>query len=179
VKVYLDASFLINAKRSDLHKYFKPVFEEIIITDSIEREVVEKGIEFHKKDAILTKDEIDRKEITVKKVDPETIKPIEKVLHEGEASIIALIETINKREQHLIGSDDRVFNRYIKYIYFDLGKASLGVFSSLNFVVYLKEMKIIDLETARMILQSFEKIKSHNSDAILEAYHDLENEGEE
>jgi predicted nucleic acid-binding protein len=174
VRVYLDASFLISAKRTELHKYFKQVFDEIITTDKIEYEVVQKGIEFKKRDAFLTKDEIDKDELIVKKIDPKAIKTIEKVLHEGEASLIALIESFNDHILHLIGSDDRVFNRYIKYVYSYLGKAKIGVFTSLNLVVSLKTMHVIEIPKAQEILQSFEKLNLHDPDAIIEAYHDLE-----
>ncbi len=174
----LDASFLIDAKKTDLHNYFSSFFTKIIISPQIEEEVVTKGIIFQKKDAVLVQKQISAGQIVVQNVAPEQIRIIDKVVHKGEASLIVLFGHLGN-EDVVFGTDDVVFRRYLKYVFAIQNSVEIHMISTLGFAVKLKERKIMPESQVLEILQELARIGAHPSDAIIEAINQLKMVGDE
>lgn len=171
----LDSDFLINAKRTTLHDHFSKIFEKLVISDVIHYEVVEKGLEYGKRDALLTKKQIQEGHITVYPVPKEQLQTIENLIHEGEASLLYLHEQLSKENhQLLIASDDRVFTRYATYVYPHLYNTHIDMFSSLSVVVYLRKKNVITNEVAYQIVKQLERYSAHRPLEIMETFHRLE-----
>ncbi|HMF31468.1 MAG TPA: hypothetical protein VKK79_08645 [Candidatus Lokiarchaeia archaeon] len=168
---------MMNLKKTDLHNYLQIIFDDIRISGQIQEEVVTKGLKYNKKDAILTQKQIDAEIISVETVLEEDIKPIEKVLHKGEASLLPILERV-QQEEVLIGTDDRPFYRYLKYVYpISFGK-SVRIISSLDLTIVLFQRGIINREVATHLLQQLEHIGAHGPIEIMESYHIIEKEEE-
>ena len=93
----VNATPLIIFGKIDKLRLLKDVFTEIIISQEVYKEVVQKGIEIKAPDAYLVKEFVDTGEITVKKLNQKGKKIYEKIkrmysqLDGGEASTIALV----------------------------------------------------------------------------------------
>ena len=168
-----DACFLINVKRTDLHKYWHQIFPHAVISSQIEFEIVTKGIEYNKNDAILTQQQIQEGTIQSIAVPEEKVVPIEKVLHLGEASLLALVEILQE-DSYLIGTDDIVFWRYLSYVYPLKSTVHCLPFTTLDRVIELYQTHAVSKKEARILLQQFDKIGAHSPEAILAVYSDIE-----
>ncbi len=176
--ILLDASFLVNAKKTDLHKHLHEIFEDIRITPQIEEEIVVQGLKYQKVDAILTQEQINQKKIIIEAVSSKEIQTIEKVLHLGEASLIPIINRL-KEEEVVVGTDDRPFCRYLKYVYPLIFKKTVSTFSTLDLVIVLTQKRFVTREVAKDLLQQLERVGAHGPLEIMEGYYMIENVEEE